>query len=128
MPISPKFKTWFAAEYTFYEFMNRGDLWIRYDFSHQGEVYDSLYSAIIEHPDGVFPSWTYSNLQAGIEFYNDWDITLSIWNLFDQRIIYWIDDENNDRAAAFNDPRFRDLLSYEKPRTIGVSISKRFSQ
>ena len=128
MPISPKFKTWFAAEYTFYEFMNRGDLWIRYDFSHQGEVYDSLYAAIIEHPDGVFPSWTYSNLQAGIEFYNDWDITLSIWNLFDQRIIYWIDDENNDRAAAFNDPRFRDLLSYEKPRTIGVSISKRFSQ
>ena len=63
----------------------------------------------------------------GMEFYKDWDITLSVWNLFDQRIINWIDDGNNDRAAAFNDPRFRDLLSYERPRTIGVSLSKRFN-
>ena len=128
MPVSPRFKTWLAAEYTFYEFMKRGDLWIRYDFSYQGKVYDGLYSAIIEDPDGIYPSWTYSNLQAGIQFYNDWDITLSIWNLFDQRIVNWIDDANNDRAAAFGDPRFRNLPSYEKPRTIGIGISKRFHQ
>ena len=128
MPISPKFKIWLAAEYTFYEFMGRGDLWIRLDFSHQGKVYDSLYSAILEEPDGIIPSWSYSNLQAGIEFYNNWNMTLSIWNLFDQRVVNWIDDGYNDQAAALGDPRFRNLLTYEKPRTVGIGITKWFGQ
>jgi len=126
MPISPKYKVWLAAEYTFHEFMGRGDLWVRIDYSRQGKVYDSLYSAIMEAPDGVIPSWSYSNLQAGMEFYNNWNMTLSVWNLFDQRIVNWIDDGYNDQAIALGDPRFRNLLTYEKPRTIGISVTKWF--
>ena len=126
MPISPKIKIWLAAEYTFYEFMGRGDLWVRMDFSRQGKVYDSLYSAIHQAPDGVIPAWSYSNLQAGFEFYNNWNVTLSVSNLFDQRIVNWIDDSYNDQAVALGDPRFRDLLTYEKPRTIGFSVTRWF--
>ena len=126
MPISPEFKYYFAVEYTFWNWRNIGDLWVRYDTSHQSEVYNGLSSAIAEDPEGEQPSWTMSNFQLGIEFPDGPQFVLEINNVWDQRTINSLDNGSNFQAAHFNDPRYHNIRSYVTPRNIGISATFRF--
>ena len=124
MPISPDFKYWLALEYTMWDFMNIGDLWFRYDTSYQSEVYNDLTAAIIDDPDGVQPSWTMANFSAGLAMFNGTDLTFSVYNLWDERSMNWLG--NDDAADQFNDPRYQHIRSYVAPRSIGLSVTRRF--
>ena len=124
MPISPEFKYWLAVEYTFWEFMNLGDLWFRYDTSYQSEVYNDLLSAIYEDPEGEQPSWTMANFSAGLSMYNGTDFVLSVYNVWDERSMNWLGIDEN--PAFFNDPRYQLLRSYVAPRSVGLTVTRRF--
>ena len=126
LPISPEFKYYFAVEYTFWNWRNVGDLWVRYDTSHQSAVYNGLGSAITEDPEGKQPSWTLSNFQLGIELPDGPQFTLEINNIWDQRTINWLDNGGNFQAAYFNDTRYQNIRSYATPRNIGLSATFRF--
>ena len=126
MPISPEFKYYFAVEYTFWNWRDLGDLWVRYDTSHQSEVYNGLSSAIAEDPEGLQPSWTMSNLQLGLELPNGAQVTFVVNNLWDERTINYLDNGSNSAAAQFNDPRYHNVRSYVAPRSVGMSGTIRF--
>ncbi len=127
MPISPDFKYWFAFEYTIPEVGGLGDLWFRYDQSYQAEVFNSVESAIDNDPTGIHPSWEEANFQAGFSMGEDVDVTLSVWNVWDERSINWLDNGINTYADQFGDNRFRNIRSYSRPRSIGLSFTKRFN-
>jgi len=126
MPISPEFKYYFAVEYTWWNWRDLGDMWVRYDTSHQSEVYNGLSSAIAEDPEGKQPSWTMSNFQLGLEFPNGAQVTLAVDNVWDKRTMNWLDNGSNYMAAHFNDPRYRNVRSYAAPRSVGLSFTIRF--
>ena len=126
MPISPEFKYYFAVEYTFWNWRNWGDAWVRYDTSHQSEVYNGLSSAIAEDPDGKQPSWTLSNFQLGIELPEGPQFMLEVNNVWDERTINYLDNGGNFQATQFGDTRFHNIRSYVAPRTIGLSATFRF--
>ena len=126
MPISPEFKYYFAVEYTFWNWRDWGDLWVRYDTSHQSEVYNGLSSAIAEDPEGKQPSWTLSNFQLGIELPDGPQFALEVYNVWDERTINYLDNGGNFQAAQFGDTRFHNIRSYVAPRTIGLSATFRF--
>ncbi|MDE0419376.1 MAG: TonB-dependent receptor [Gammaproteobacteria bacterium] len=126
MPISPEFKYYFAVEYTFWNWRDLGDLWVRYDTSHQSEVYNGLSSAIAEDPEGKQPSWTLSNFQLGIELPDGPQFMLEVYNVWDERTINYLDNGGNFQAAQFGDPRFHNIRSYVAPRSIGLSATFRF--
>ena len=126
MPISPEFKYYFAVEYTFWNWNNIGDLWVRYDTSHQSEVYNGLSSAIAEDPEGKQPSWTLSNFQLGIELPEGPQFMLEVYNVWDERTINYLDNGGNFQAAQFGDPRYHNIRSYVPPRSIGLSATFRF--
>ena len=126
MPISPEFKYYFAVEYTFWNWNNIGDLWVRYDTSHQSEVYNGLSSAIAEDPEGKQPSWTLSNFQLGIELPEGPQFMLEVNNVWDERTINYLDNGGNFQAAQFGDTRWHNVRSYVAPRSIGLSATFRF--
>ena len=126
MPISPEFKYYFAVEYTFWNWRDLGDVWVRFDTSHQSEVYNGLGSAIAEDPEGKQPSWTLSNFQLGIELPEGPQFVLEINNVWDQRTINWLDNGGNFQAAYFNDTRYHNIRSYVAPRSLGLSATYRF--
>ena len=126
MPISPEFKYYFAVEYTFWNWNNIGDLWVRYDTSHQSEVYNGLSSAIAEDPEGKQPSWTLSNFQLGIELPEGPQFMLEVNNVWDERTINYLDNGGNFQAAQFGDPRWHNVRSYVAPRSVGLSATFRF--
>ena len=126
MPISPEFKYYFAVEYTFWNWRDLGDLTVRYDTSHQSEVYNGLSSAIAEDPEGKQPSWTLSNFQLGIELPEGPQFMLEVNNVWDERTINYLDNGGNFQAAQFGDARFHNVRSYVAPRTIGLSATFRF--
>jgi outer membrane receptor protein involved in Fe transport len=102
-----------------------GDLWFRYDTSYQGESWDNLDAALEQDPTGLIPSWETSNLQAGLSLQNGWDVSVmarNVWNDTGINSLY-----HSDYAAVwFDDPRWRNERTIQRPRTYGLSVTKRF--
>jgi outer membrane receptor protein involved in Fe transport len=123
MPNSPDTKYWLAAEYTIPEVFG-GDLWFRYDTSYQSETWDNLDAALDNDLEALIPSWKSSNLQIGLSR-QTWDVSLmarNIWN--DMGINSLI---NSTYASDyFGDTRFRNERTVQRPRTISLSLRKRF--
>ncbi|MBM4220205.1 MAG: TonB-dependent receptor [Gammaproteobacteria bacterium] len=142
MPISPEEKYWVGASYTFPNFMGtQGDLWTRIAWSYQSEIWNSL-SAISEFEeaatpaerrdalDRLIPSYTSTTLQLGFTHDNGWETSLVVRNLFDERGLNYLSSSDyssgpND-VLPWTDDRFRYLRSLQRPRTIGLSFSKKW--
>ena len=102
-----------------------GDLWFRYDTSYQGESWTDLDAALIEDPEGLVPSWKSSNLQAGLTLDSGWDISLMARNVWDDRGVSNL-YQYTYTSEWFDDPRFRNERTIQRPRTYGLSVTKRF--
>jgi outer membrane receptor protein involved in Fe transport len=126
MPNSPQEKYWLAAEYTIPQFAGlSGDLWFRYDTSYQAETWDNLDAALDNDATGIIPSWRSSNLQVGMEFESGWDLSVMARNLWNDAGINAL--IHSDYASVwFDDPRFRNERTLQRPRTISLSVRKRF--
>jgi outer membrane receptor protein involved in Fe transport len=124
MPNSPEEKFWLAVEYTVPDVLG-GDLWFRYDTSYQGESWDNLDAALEQDPTGLIPSWETSNLQAGLSLQNGWDVSLmarNVWNDTGINSLY----HSSYASEWFDDPRWRNERTIQRPRTYGLSVTKRF--
>lgn len=126
MPNSPGEKYWLAAEYTIPQFAGlNGDLWFRYDTSYQSETWDNLTAALENDLEALIPSWRSSNLQVGMNFESGWDLSVmarNVWNDTGINSLY-----NSTYASDwFEDPRWRNERTLQRPRTISLSVRKRF--
>jgi iron complex outermembrane receptor protein len=124
MPFSPDLKYWIGLDYTVPDAMLNGDLWFRYDISGQDAVYNSRGSA----RDGVedIPAYNVSNFQIGWVNQTGLEISLRAKNVFDQRYFQSFSNGNNYIGLAFDDPRWRDMPTYNRPREISLGIRKAF--
>jgi outer membrane receptor protein involved in Fe transport len=126
MPNSPDTKFRLAVEYTVPDVAAlNGDLWFRYDTSFTGALWDNLEDALDKDPAGRVPASHSSNAQIGLSMQNDWDISLMARNVWDDRGINNI-LRSTYVADWFGDTRFRNERTLQQPRTISLSVRKRF--
>jgi len=70
------------------------------------------------------PSYRHANAHAGLNMENGWEVQLTIRNVFDEKAVN--DLFNDSSAAFFGDNRFDNIRSYARPRTVGITVRKRF--
>jgi len=133
MPNSPERKYWAAVQYTVPDFgWVPGDLWFRYDTSYQSETYNGLGNALEQDPEGIVSSWNSANFQVGLELENEWDVSLMVRNVWDDRNANWLSNLGYGNAEyfsgglVFDDPRFNRAISFQKPRTFSLTVRKSF--
>ncbi|MGD9599811.1 MAG: TonB-dependent receptor [Steroidobacteraceae bacterium] len=126
MPNAPKRKLWLAAEYTIPQFAGLpGDLWFRYDTTYRGEAWDNLTAAEDNDPGGRIPSWRSDNAQVGMDFNNGLQVSLMARNIWDEAGVSAI-SYSDYQSEWFGDSRFRNMRTLQRPRTITLSVRKRF--
>jgi outer membrane receptor protein involved in Fe transport len=142
MPVSPEEKYWVSANYAFPNlFGSQGDFWTRLSWSYQSEIWNSL-AAIANFEeattaaerrdalDQLVPSYTSTTLQLGFTHDSGWEAALVVRNLFDERGIDWLSSADyssgpND-VLPWTESRWRYVRSLQRPRTIGLSFSKKW--
>lgn len=125
MPVSPDRKYWAALQYTIPNvgFVD-GNLWFRYDISYQSETYNNLTNVVDRDPTGIVPSWSSSNFQVGVELQSEWDISLMVRNVWDDRSVNYL--YTPEVGFTFNDARFNRYEAFQKPRTVSLTVRKSF--
>lgn len=123
LPNSPTYRYYFAADYTFPMELFGGRLWTRIDYSAGDKTYNSIGAATEPHPMGIIPSWDVTNFQLGLSLPSNWEITLFINNMFDDRIENGISDGGWD-ADWWGDDRWRNVRYLQRPQHYGLTVRK----
>jgi outer membrane receptor protein involved in Fe transport len=81
--------------------------------------------------DQLIPSYTSTTLQIGFTHDNGWEAALVVRNLFDERGVDWLgtsdySSDDTDNVPWNNESRWRFVRSMQRPRTIGLSLSKKW--
>lgn len=126
MPNSPDEKYWLAAEYTIPDvWKGKADVWFRYDTSYQAETWDNLDAAQDQDFEALIPAWRTSNFQVGADIGEDWTVSLMARNIWNDRGVNAL--INSTYASEwFDDPRWRNIRTIQRPRTISLTVRKRF--
>ncbi|MBT8080085.1 MAG: TonB-dependent receptor [Gammaproteobacteria bacterium] len=103
-----------------------GDMWVYYDFTYSSETWNDTQEIRDNNTAGLSPSWTYSNLSAGVYWPNQWEVLVNINNLFDQDGYNYIWRGEAGDAALFGDNRYQQQRAQWRPRTIWLTLRKGF--
>jgi outer membrane receptor protein involved in Fe transport len=123
---APKFKATAGIEYAFEWKPMGGELWTRFDYSHQSYEYQSLSYAEANGPAGRVQPWNFGKVQLGFTTPGKTEITLKVDNVWDSNGANWISTSEGFYADQFGDPRFHNLQARFRPRNIGLTIRKDF--
>jgi outer membrane receptor protein involved in Fe transport len=136
MPVSPKEKYWAAVEYNFPDFLPlNGNLWTRFSYSWQSQVWDSL-SAIEDFNNAgtpeerdealefLIPPYKSGTFQIGFTSENGWDTAFIVRNVFDDNGYTYL--SSTWYGEDFGDPRWRYIRNVQAPRSYNLSFSKRW--
>jgi len=125
LPVSPEEKYWASVAYTFPDFLPwNGDFWTRFSYTYQGETWDSLTAIQENNRELLLPASKSGTFQLGFTGENGWDTALIVRNVFDDEGFNYMSGVGD--GEAFGDPRWRYLRSLERPRTISLSVTKRW--
>ena len=125
MPASAKQKYWVSTEYNVPGFMGlNGDSWVRWSYSWQSKTWKDIQALVDNDRDFFIGPWSTSTLQFGFSHESEWDIALIVRNLFDKKGINW--QSRSDYGALFDDPRYRHIVSLQEPRTVSISLSRKW--
>jgi len=137
LAIAPPSKWWIGIEYTMPALMGDVDGWLRYDHSWQEEMYHDWWNA----RNGVNPDPTVNgrklikdqdsaNLQFGLVTEGSWSLTLSVWNVWDDRNAQWIDsgyDGSFGPTGTWPEvARYVNMPNYNRPREFEITFTKDF--
>lgn len=101
-----------------------GDVWFGYNHSYQSSKWNNLSNAIDRDPEGLVPSWNLANAHAGLSMENGWEFQLTARNIWDERAVNSLFQDSS--GELFGDLRFDNQRSYSRPRTVGLTVRKRF--
>ena len=99
---------------------------MRYDHSYQSaQSHD--WDTAAQGGESI-PSSQNANFQVGMWYGDAWEVTFSIWNVWDERAINWIDYGNDSmlQSASIQETRFQSLRNYTRPREYSLSVSYNF--
>jgi outer membrane receptor protein involved in Fe transport len=125
LPGSPETKYHVSAYYEIPDVLG-GDFWFYIDHSYQSETWNNTYNTVNNFTEGLAPSWTHSSLSFGLRMQNQLEFDVNVRNLFDEDGYGYVSTGENDDADLFGDPRYHNLRSQSRPRTIWLSLRKRF--
>ena len=79
----------------------------------------------------LIPSYTSTTLQFGFTHDNGWETALVVRNLFDERGVNWMSSSDystgpDELSCLAGDDRWKHVRSLQRPRTIGLSFSKKW--
>ncbi|KZX54928.1 hypothetical protein A3709_07905 [Halioglobus sp. HI00S01] len=135
LAIAPPSKWWVGVEYNMPALVGSMDGWIRYDHSWRDEMYHDWWNAmnaetglggrkLLEEADE-------GSLQMGLVAAGDWSVTLSVWNIWDDRNAEWIDsgyDGSFGPEGTWSGVgRYVNMPGYNRPREFELTFSKEFS-
>lgn len=128
LALAPPSKWWLGMEYSVDNLFGDIGGWIRYDHSYTEAYNHDWWNAQWGRP--LIPDSYEGSLQAGLWKDNDWTVTLSVWNLWDDRNSNWIDSGYDWRFGENGTwpqvGRYVNMPSYNRPREIELTFKKDF--
>jgi outer membrane receptor protein involved in Fe transport len=114
----------------------QGDLWTRFSYTWQSQVWDSL-GAIEDFHDPentpeeteealefLIPPWESGTFQVGYTSDNDWDVAFIVRNVFDDAGYTYL--SSTHYGEFIGEPRWRHIRNLQRPRNYSLSFSKRW--
>jgi outer membrane receptor protein involved in Fe transport len=123
---APKFKASLGMEYTFPWKPMGGDLWARFEYSHQSYEYQSLARAEEHGLRGRVQPWDFGKFLLGLDLPSKTELSLKVDNVWNSRGSNWISLGEEDNADVFGDPRYHNLQARFRPQNISLTLRKNF--
>jgi outer membrane receptor protein involved in Fe transport len=134
MPDSARHKMTVAADYVIPDLWG-GDVWLRYDYQFQSEMFSARWRAeqanpnspdYVEGADYDVDSFSKSNFQIGYER-ESWNARLMVRNLTDERANTFTSNGTGWYADYWGHTGFGDYHNLARPRTVSLKVTKRFN-
>ena len=135
LAINPDTKYSLGVEYSLPGAFRNLDLWMRYDHWWQADMYHDWWNALNDASDcscgtKLLDSQDEGSFRISISEDGNWDLTLSVWNIWDDRNAYWIDSgQDGDFGVNGRWPeigRYVNMPGYSRPREFELSFTKKF--
>ncbi len=123
---APQFKSSLGVEYNFQWKPMQGELWARFEYSHQSYEYQSLRRAVEHTLHGRVLPWDFGKLLVGLNLPSKTELTLTVDNIWNSSGSNWVSNGEEDYAAIFGDPRYYNMQARFRPQNIGLTIRKSF--
>ena len=138
LAIAPPSKWWIGVEYTLPSLFGSVDGWVRYDHSWQEAMYHDWWNALnAVNPDPtvngrkLIEDQDSGNFQLGLVEQGNWSLTLSVWNVWDDRNAQWIDSGNDGNFGPNGTwpdvGRYVNMPNYNSPREFELTFTKDFN-
>ena len=126
MANSPDTKAYLGLNYDIPDVLG-GDMWLWYDIGYESETWNRTFRIIQnDRSVGLSPSRHSSNFQMGLTLPNELSLTLRVNNVWDQANYTYISTGENFESNYFGDPRYINVRSLERPRTVWFNLRKDF--
>lgn len=134
LAIAPPSKWWLGVEYALPDLFRGLDGWVRYDHTWRDEMFHDWWNAMnAETGYGgkkLMEDGGQGNLQFSIGSNDDWSLTLSIWNVWDDRNAQWVysdyDGWLGETGTFQGVNKYVNMPNYNRPREYELRFRKQF--
>ncbi len=134
LAIAPPAKWWIGAQYDFQDLFMGLDGWVRYDHTWRDDMYHDWWNAMNAETgyggQKLLEEGHEASLQFSVGKPGNWSLTLSIWNVWDERNAAWIssgyDQYFGDNGLWPEVQRYVNMPAYSRPREFELTFRKDF--
>ena len=134
LAIAPDQQGWLGLEYNVPDMFRGLDAWFRYDHTWRSDMYHDWWNAMnAETGNGgrkYIDSGSEGSLQFSVASQGSWSLTLSVWNIWDDRNAQWIQSDydgqlgETGRFPGVN--KYINMPNYNRPREYELRFRKLF--
>ena len=125
MPNAPERTAWANVYYDIPNVLG-GDMWLYYDIAYGSETWAGTDEIRENNIAGLAPSWRYHNFSAGMTWANGLDLEIAVNNVTGAKGYNFVFTGESGNAQTFGDPRYQRQRALDRPRTIWLTLRKRF--
>jgi iron complex outermembrane receptor protein len=134
LAIAPDQQGWIGLEYTAPGLFGELDGWFRYDHTWRSDMYHDWWNAMnAETGNGgrkYIDSGGEGSLQFSVASQGSWSLTLSVWNIWDDRNAQWIqssyDGQLGETGRFPGVNKYVNMPNYNRPREYELRFRKQF--
>jgi len=135
LAIAPPQKLWIGLHYDLPDLFNGFDGWVRYDHSWRDAQFHDWWNAREDKSDcrcgrKLMEKADEGSFQFSLGKPGDWSVTLSIWNIWDDRNSQWIRSDHDGALGpdgTFPEVgRYVNMPAYNRPREVELTFRKDF--